>query len=158
MNSLFLKLVITATTVCGLLYSNRAAAQILSPMRKAERVEITQGPVLESARDELAIIRWTTNNPGGTDVHFAVVQYGTDPGDLSQTAKSQIRINRGHLETIFRVRMAGLKPQTTYYYKVTSTESTGKSDGVESPVRQFTTPGPGERIGAYPPQPVPQPE
>jgi hypothetical protein len=35
--------------------------------------------------------------------------------------------------------MPGLKPQTTYYYKVTSTESTGKSDGVESRVNQFTT-------------------
>ena len=86
------------------------------------------------------------------------MQYGTDPEDLSQTAKSQIRINRGHPETIFRVRMPGLKPQTTYYYKVTSTESTGKSDGVESPVNQFTTPGPGERIVAYPPQPVEQPK
>ena len=41
-----------------------------------------------------------------------------------------------------------------YYYKVTSTESHGKSDGVESPVNQFTTPGPGERIVAYPPQPA----
>jgi phosphodiesterase/alkaline phosphatase D-like protein len=152
MNSLLLKLAITAT-VCTLLSSNPTAAQILPPMKRVERVEITKGPALESARDDLAIIRWTTNNPGGTDVHFAVVQYGTDSGDLSQTAKSQIRLNRGHPETIFRVRMAGLKPQTTYYYKVTSTESTGKSDGVESPVNQFTTPAAGERIVNYPPQP-----
>ena len=157
MNSLLLKLAIAAT-VCTVLSSNPTVAQILPPMKKAERVEITKGPALESAADNLAIIRWTTNNPGGTDVHFAVVHYGTDPEDLSQMAKSQIRINRGHPETIFRVRMAGLKPQTTYYYKVTSTESTGKSDGVESPVNQFTTPGPGERIVAYPPQPVAQPE
>jgi phosphodiesterase/alkaline phosphatase D-like protein len=157
MNSLLLKLAITAT-VCTLLSSNPTAAQILPPAKRAERVEITKAPALESARDDFAIIRWTTNNPGGTDVHFAVVQYGTDPEDLSQTAKSQIRINRGHPETIFRVRMPGLKPQTTYYYKVTSTESTGKSDGVESRVNQFTTPGPGERIVAYPPQPAAQPK
>jgi phosphodiesterase/alkaline phosphatase D-like protein len=157
MNRLLLTLAVM-TTVGSLVFSNPAAAQILPPMKRAERVDITQGPALESARDDLAIIRWTTNNPGGTDVHFAVVQYGTDPEDLSQTAKSQIRINRGHRETIFRVRMPGLKPQTTYYYKVTSTESTGKSDGVESPVRQFTTPAAGERIVAYPPQPDPQPK
>jgi hypothetical protein len=50
--------------------------------------------------------------------------------------------------------MPGLKPQTTYYYKVTSTESNGKSDGVESPVNQFTTPSPGERIVAFPLQPA----
>jgi hypothetical protein len=79
------------------------------------------------------------------------VQYGTDPKDLSQMAKSQIT---GHPETIFPVRMAGLKPRTTYYYKVTSEESNGENDGVESPVNQFTTPGPGEQIVAYPPQPA----
>ena len=157
MNNLLLKLALTAT-VCTLLSSNPTAAQILPPMKRAERVEITKAPALELAMDHLTIIRWTTNNPGGTDVHFGVVHYGTDPKDLSQTAKSPIRVNRGHPETIFRVRMPGLKPQTTYYYKVTSMESNGKSDGVESPVNQFTTPAPGERIVNYPPQPVAQPE
>jgi hypothetical protein len=67
-------------------------------------------------------------------------------------AKSPIQLNRAHPETTFRVRMPGLKPQTTYYYKVTSTESNEKSNGVESPVTQFSTPGPGERIVAFPPQ------
>ena len=133
-----LKLAITAT-VCTLLSSNPTAAQVLPPAKKAEHVDITKGPALELARDDFAIIRWTTNNPGGTDVHFGVVHYGTDPKDLSQTAKSPIRVNRGHPEKIFRVRMPGLKPRTTYYYKVTSTESNGKSDGVESPINQFTT-------------------
>jgi hypothetical protein len=51
-----------------------------------------------------------------------------------------------------------LKPKTTYYYKVTSIESNGKSDGEESAVNRFTTPGPGEVIAASPPQPVPQPK
>jgi Purple acid Phosphatase, N-terminal domain len=72
------------------------------------------------SRDDLAIIRWTTNSPGGSDDHFAVIHYGTDPMKLSQTAKSHIRLNRGHPQTIFRVRLDGLKPQTTYYYTVTS--------------------------------------
>ncbi len=43
-------------------------------------------------------------------------------------------------ESTFRVHMRGLEPRTTYYYTVTSMESNGKSDGVESKVRQFTTP------------------
>jgi phosphodiesterase/alkaline phosphatase D-like protein len=155
MHRLLLILTLTLTaTVGSLLSSPPTVAQILPQAKKAERVEITQGPALESARDDLTIIRWTTNNPGGTDVHFGVVYYGTDPEDLSQTAKSPIRINRGHPETMFRIRVPGLKPQTTYYYKVTSTESNGKSDGVESPVTQFTTPSPGERIVAHPPQPA----
>jgi hypothetical protein len=40
----------------------------------------------------------------------------------------------------------GLKAQTTYYYTVTSMGSDDVSDGEDSPVKQFTTPGPGERI------------
>ena len=132
--------------------------EIPPPAKKAARVEIKQGPALEMARDDMAIVRWITNNPGGTDVHFAIAHFGTDAADLNQTAKSQIRPNRGHAETIFRVRMDGLKPETTYYYKVTSTESTGRSDGVESSVNQFTTPRAGERIVLFPPQPALPPE
>jgi hypothetical protein len=51
-----------------------------------------------------------------------------------------------------------LKPKTTYHYKVTSIESNGKSDGEESGVNRFTTPGPGEVIAASPPQPISQPK
>ena len=157
MNRLFLTLAITAT-VCTVLYCNPTAAQILPPMKRAERVEITKGPELELARDNLTVIRWTTNNPGGSDVHYGIVRYGTDPEDLSQTAKNPIRLNQGHQYTTFRVRIEGLKPQMTYYYRVTSEESNGKSDGVESSVSKFTTPAPGERIVAHPPQPDPQPK
>ena len=59
-------------------------------------------------------------------VHYGVVHYGTDPGDLSQTAKSPIRLNPGHSVTVFRVRMDGLKPETTYYYTVDSMEACGE--------------------------------
>src|SRR5712692_5540960 len=156
MNRLLLTLAIT-TTVGSLLYSTPAATQVSPTTKKAARVQITQGPEMERIDPDFAIIRWTSNNPGGSPEHYGVVRYGTDPTNLSQTAKSPIRLNPGHSDTIFRVRMPGLKPQTTYYYKVTSIESNGKSDGVESPVNQFTTPGPGERVVNYPPQPVPQP-
>ena len=144
-----MKLAITAA-VGSLLSFDPSVAQILPPAKMAEHVEITQGPVLESAHDDMAIIRWTTINPGGSDDHFGVTHYGTDPKELSQTAKSHIRLNQDHPETIFRVRMDGLKPQTTYYYTVSSMGGDGESDGVESPVNQFTTPAPGQRIVAYP--------
>jgi len=144
-----LKLAITAAAG-SLLFSNPIVAQILPPQKKAEQVEITKVPELELAHDDLAIVRWTTTNPRGEDEHYGVVHYGTDPEDLSQTAKGHIRLNRAHQETMFRVRMVDLKPQTTYYYKVSSMGEDGESDGVESPVSQFTTPAPGERIIAYP--------
>jgi hypothetical protein len=161
MNRLLVTLAITAAAG-SLLFSNPSIAhfhspqgqspppQILPSQKRAEHVEITKGPGLELAHDDLAIVRWTTTNPRGDDEHYGVVHYGTDPEDLSQTAKSPIRLNRAHPETIFRVRMAGLKPQITYYYKVTSMGADGQSDGVESPVNKFTTPAPGERIIAYP--------
>jgi hypothetical protein len=152
MDKLLLQLAITIT-LGGLLrdpaiaqnYTPYEPGRILPSAKRAGHVEIVQGPALEFARDDLAIIRWTTNNPGGPDDHFAVIQYATDPANLSQTAKSHIRLNQGHPQTIFRVRVDGLKPQTTYYYTVTSMGSDGVSDGEESPVKQFTTPGPGER-------------
>ena len=139
-----------ATTVACLLSFHTAAAQVLPPARKAERVEITQGPALESATNHLTIIRWTTNNPGGSDVHYGIVRYGTDPQNLGQTAKNPIRLNQGHQYTTFRVRIEGLRPGTTYHYTVASEESSGKSDGVKSTVNKFTTPGPGERIRNLP--------
>src|SRR5881409_592590 len=150
MNALLVTFAITVT-VGSLLAFQPATAQILPPLKKAERVEITTGPELESATNHLTIIRWTTNNPGGSDVHYGIVHYGTDPKDLSLTAKNPIRLNHGHTHTTFRVRLYDLTPRTTYYYTVTSEESNGTSDGVKSTVRTFTTPAPGEIIvGARP--------
>ena len=139
MNKLLLKLAITAAAG-SLLSSNPMVAQLSPTTPKAARVRITQGPELELAKEYLTIIRWTTNNPGGTPDHFGIVHYGTDPNNLSQTAKSPIRLNPSHTSTIFRVRIQGLKPATTYYYKVDSMDSRGTSDGVASPISAFTTP------------------
>ena len=136
----------------SILFGSRpASAQELPPAPKAARVQITQGPELEIANSFLAIVRWTTNNPGGSDDHFAVIHYGTDPKNLNQTARSHIRLNRTHSYTVFRVRMDAIKPKTTYFYKVTSMGSDGRNDGEESAIKQFTTPGPGEVIAAGPP-------
>jgi len=138
MNRLFLKLAMTVMAG-GLLYSTPASAQESPTTKKAARVRITQGPELESANDQFAIIRWRSNNPGGSPEHLGVVRYGTDPKNLSQTAKSPIRLNPGHPYTVFRVRKDDLKPGTTYYYSVASMEASGKDDGVKSSVKHFTT-------------------
>lgn len=134
------------TVASGGLFSNTIGAQpapqteILPPAKAAAHVLITNGPTLESVKDNVAIIRWTSNNPGGSDEHFGVVHYGTAPEHLSETARSHIRLNQGHTETVFRVRVDGLKPQTTYYYTVDSEQGDGKSDGVKSTVNHFTNP------------------
>jgi phosphodiesterase/alkaline phosphatase D-like protein len=109
------------------------------PAKKAARVQITEGPALELFRDNQAIIRWTSTNPGGSDEHFGLVKYGTDPDHLNLTAKSHIRLNRNHPDTVFRVRVEGLKPGITYYYTVDSMSADGSKDGVKSAVYHFTT-------------------
>ncbi len=143
---LFLILTVPGT-VGSLVFSNSTAAQMapygateLPPANNAARVQITEGPTLESFRDNEAIISWTSNNPGGADEHFGIVTYGTDRNQLNQTAKSHIRLNRNHSYTVFRVRVEGLKPVTTYYYTVDSMGGDGTRDGVESTVYRFTTP------------------
>jgi hypothetical protein len=146
MNAIHVKL-LTIAAAGSLLFSNSIAAQVSPygpktlppPAPKAAHVEITQGPELDMARTSFAFIRWTTNNPGGTDVHFGVVHFGTDPKELNQTAKNPVHLNRSHPDTIFRVRVDGLSPQTRYYYSVESTSSTGTSDGIKSDVKQFST-------------------
>jgi hypothetical protein len=137
-NTIAIKLALAAT-VGTLLASNRTVAQVPPPAPKAAQVQIIQGPSLELAHDGEAIITWTTNNPGGVDIHYGLVAYGTTPNSLSQTASSPIRLNRTHQETVFRVSVTGLNPQTIYYYTVTSMESDGTSDGATSPVSQFTS-------------------
>jgi hypothetical protein len=147
MNRLHVRLVAAAGS---LLLSNLIAAQVSPyapktippPAPTAAHVRITQGPELElaNADDKSAIIRWTSDNPGGSDEHWGVVHYGTNPKELSQTAKSHIRLNRNHSYTVFRVRVEGLTARTTYYYTVDSTQANGRSDGVKSPVKHFAFP------------------
>jgi hypothetical protein len=138
MNGLLLNMAMSMV-VASLFYSTPAAAQVAPSTEKAASVKITQGPEIEQANSFLTIVRWTTNNPGGSPEHYGVVHYGTNPKDLSQTAKSPIRLNPSHPDTVFRVRIQGLQAGTTYYYKVDSVEANGTSDGVTSKVKTFKT-------------------
>ena len=100
--------------------SDNAPAQKGRATSQVARLRIIHGPVIELSTEHLTVIRWTTENPGGSPVHYGVVHYGTNLRDLSQTAESPIRLNPDHSSTEFRVRMDGLKPATTYYYTVDS--------------------------------------
>jgi len=121
--------------------SRYTAKDIPPPAKKSARVQITEGPALESFRNNQAIISWTSNNPGGTDEQFGLVKYGTDPHNLNLTAKGHIRLNRNHSYTVFRVRVPGLQPGTTYYYTVSSMNADGTEDPVKSGTYRFTATG-----------------
>jgi len=88
-------------------------------------------------------------DPGGSDMHYGIVHYGTDRKDLSQTAKNPIRLNRASIHDVPRAHSG---PQATddVLLHGYSAESNGTSDGVKSTVSKFTTPGPGKRIVTRP--------
>ncbi|MGF7182191.1 fibronectin type III domain-containing protein [Tunturiibacter psychrotolerans] len=120
--------------------SGSLCAQVSPNTPEVPQVRIIEGPKIELAKEYLTIISWTTNNPGGSPVHFGVVHYGADPHRLIEIAKSPIRVSPDHPSTVFRVRLDNLKPKTTYYYLVDSMQASGKSDGVKSSVKHFNTP------------------
>jgi len=126
-------------TLSILVLSGSLLAQESPITPRAARVQISEGPEVPLVGGYLTVIRWEVNNPGGLPVHYGVVHYGTDPKNLNQTAKNPIRLNPYHSSTMFRVNLYDLSPKTTYYYTVESMDSSGKSDGVTSPIKTFTT-------------------
>lgn len=140
MKKLVLVTVVVAAAAGGLSALNRLAADDQSPISASgQRVRIIGGPELEKASDNWAIIRWTTNNVRRTSLRCGVVHSGTDRLQLSQTAKSPNRCKGALSSMIYRVQMNHLKPGTIYYFRVESVDATGKVDGSESAVNQFTT-------------------
>ena len=77
-----------------------------------------------------ATVHWTGNRPG-----TAEVAYGTSPSALRTTTVAEE--TRTHT-----VRLRGLAPGTTYYYRVTSTDARGerRSWPTATTVASFTTP------------------
>jgi hypothetical protein len=148
-NKLLVKL-LWAATIGGLLCASPTFAQNAqnanAPAPKNANVQITQQPMLEMALEDMAILRWTTDNPGGSPVQFSVAHCGTNPSALNQEWKSHIRLNQGHPDTMWRVRITGLQPSTTYYCTVTSEDPNGTPSGPTSGVVQFETPSPGGRV------------
>ena len=135
----FIRISASAAIVACVILSHFPADRVIAAAPTHDSVQITAGPELETVNGTVAIIRWTTTNPGGTSLHYGIVHYGTDATDLSQVAKSPNRRNTSHPDMIFRVRVAELKPQTSYYYTVESAGATGVNDGVSSPIRTFKT-------------------
>src|ERR1700757_1239948 len=128
-------LLLTMAVVGSLLIGPRSA----NACQRSSAAHDYASPTVESVGDTLAFISWTTPNPGGTILHYAVVRFGKDPNHLEFTAKSPTRINPSHSEMVFRVRIQDLDPGTTYYYKVSSEQATGIPDRLTSGVNKFTT-------------------
>lgn len=98
--------------------------------QKAPKVQIIHGPVIESTKPTTATIAWSTNVNAST-----ILKYGTNPGALNQTGEARWG-GRTH-----RVYLRHLKPGTTYYYRIESTQAQGTGSQAVSGVQQFRTPG-----------------
>jgi hypothetical protein len=100
----------------------------------AKPEQITKGPIVESTTPNSAKIAWSTNAGGSS-----IIQYGTSPSNLSQTAESAYEQGGG----THRVTLNNLQPNTTYYFRVISGQGSGTGTQAQSAVGQFRTSGGG---------------
>ncbi len=127
-----------AVSVSILIFSVQTVSEQRPAGKKAARMQIIKGPALESATDNSAVIRWTTNT-GSSLIEHSVVHYGTAPKNLSGRAESLNRWNQNLPYMIHRVSVMNLAPRTTYYYTVESVRGDGTPLGGRSTRNKFTT-------------------
>jgi hypothetical protein len=139
MSRLVLAVLIMAIGVSILIFSVRTDSEQRPASKKAAGMQIIQGPALESATDNSAVITWTTNT-GRSLLEHSVVHYGTDPKNLNRRAESPNRWNQNLPFMIHRVQVMDLTPRTTYYYTVESVRGDNTPLGGKSgALNQFTT-------------------
>src|SRR5260370_40965415 len=106
-----------AVSVSILIFSVQTASEERPAGKKAARMQIIKGPALESATENSAIIRWTTNT-GSSLIEHSVVHYDTEHKNLNRRAESPNRWKQSLPYMIHRVSGMNLTPGTTYYYTV----------------------------------------
>ena len=122
-----------------LTFAVQTVSQPPPAVKQIARMQIIEGPALESATHNSAIIRWKTNT-GSSLIEHSVVHYGTDPKDLTSQAESLNRWNRNLPYMIHRVQVMKLTPGTRYYYTVESVRGDGTPLGGKSKtIKHFTT-------------------
>ena len=104
-----------------------AVMLVPAPNLTAQPVQITNGPVIEMARDNSATIAWSTNQPSAS-----LVGYGTDRDNLTKTAEAPAG-------TTHRVRLNNLQPGTTYYFRVEPSPGQRQGEAENQGVLSFKT-------------------
>lgn len=93
-------------------------------------VSITQGPTIQYADDEFAVVTWTTDQPSGSRI-----EYGKDASTLKQVAEDGHALSLHH-----QVDLHNLQPNTTYYFRVDS------GQGAKSTLLGFQTAAVGAQV------------
>jgi hypothetical protein len=84
---------------------------------------------VESITSSSAIVRWTTDEPATTQV-----EYGTAQGSLTSSTTLNSNLNIDHIAIL-----SGLEPDTTYYFKVISSDANNNESEDASANNHFDT-------------------
>jgi phosphodiesterase/alkaline phosphatase D-like protein len=127
MRRLFLAAAIATSLVMSIPSQAQSSSKNAQSVKSdaAPAIKITHGPTVEFAGSDRAIVAWSTNVSGATIVH-----YGTDENNLTGKAMAPW----GALT--HRVTLKNLQPNTTYFFKVDSTEN---GSAGSSTVQKFQT-------------------
>ena len=108
-------------------------AWTLAPQRDAA---VTAGPFLQSPTPRSVILRWQTDRPTESAVEFA-----DEATHLSRT------VRRSGLDTDHEVRLAGLEPNTTYWFRIATGHD--RPSGHPTGPARFRTPPPVGSTNAF---------
>ena len=111
------------------------AYAVAAPAPQAgQDIRITNGPILEEVTGNAVVIAWSTDVPSNSRVWYA-----TDKNNLTHVAESPENGTNTH-----RVRIDNLRPNTTYYFQVESSQRGGnRGQGESEGVLSFRTLSPG---------------
>src|SRR5437868_867714 len=82
---------------------------------------VTQGPIVQYADDQFAVITWSTNVATPTRLFW-----GTDPNNLARA------VGNGVTATTHRVDLSNLQPATKYFFRVDMEEGQTPATGVRA--------------------------
>jgi hypothetical protein len=92
------------------------------------KVTLTQGPMIQYADDEFAVITWTTDQPFASRIF-----YGKDASNLNQIAEDGKSLSLRH-----QVDLRNLQPNTTYYFRIDTGQGTAAAASADA-VNGFQT-------------------
>src|SRR5436305_3086809 len=79
-----------------------------NPQQSPVAVNVTQGPTIQYADDEFAVVSWTTDKPFASRIF-----YGKDARNLNQISEDGKSLSLRH-----QVDLRNLQPNSTYYFRI----------------------------------------
>lgn len=101
-------------------------------MAKAELL-YGKNPVMRRLAEEIVVDQQS-------EIQAMQLWLSKQPTTTPQGRKNSIRFNLDHSSMLIPANLYDLSPKTTFYYKVESVDSSGKSGDVRRPTKTFTTP------------------